>query len=31
MRTTIEIDEKLMEEAIKASGLTTMKATAEEG
>ena len=31
MRTNIEIDEKLMEEAKKASGLTTKKATVEEG
>ncbi len=31
MRTNIEIDEKLMEEAMKASGLTTKKATVEEG
>ncbi|WP_086543113.1 type II toxin-antitoxin system VapB family antitoxin [Algoriphagus antarcticus] len=31
MRTNIEIDEKLMEEAMKASGLATKKATVEEG
>lgn len=31
MRTNIEIDEKLMDEAMKASGLTTKKATVEEG
>lgn len=31
MRTNIEIDDKLMEEAMKASGLSTKKATVEEG
>jgi Arc/MetJ family transcription regulator len=31
MRTTIEIDENLMEEAMKASGSSTKKATVEEG
>ncbi|MCE7057748.1 type II toxin-antitoxin system VapB family antitoxin [Algoriphagus sp. AGSA1] len=31
MRTTIEIDDKLMEEAMKVSGLTIKKATVEEG
>lgn len=31
MRTNIEIDQKLMEEAMKATGLTTKKATVEEG
>lgn len=31
MRTNIEIDEQLMEEAMKALGLTTKKATVEEG
>lgn len=31
MITNIEIDEKLTEEAMKASGLTTTKATVEEG
>lgn len=31
MRTNIEIDESLINEAMKASGLTTKKATVEEG
>lgn len=31
MRTNIEIDEDLMEEAIKLSGLKTKKATVEAG
>jgi Arc/MetJ family transcription regulator len=31
MRTNIEIDENLMEEAMKASGFSTKKATVEEG
>lgn len=31
MRTTIELDENLMEEAMKASGSSTKKATVEEG
>ena len=31
MRTNIEIDERLIKEAMKASGLTTKKATVEEG
>lgn len=31
MRTNIEIDESLIKEAMKASGLTTKKATVEEG
>jgi len=31
MRTNIEIDEKLMEEAMKVTGLTTKKATVDEG
>lgn len=31
MRTTIEIDKNLMEEAMKASGSSTKKATVEEG
>lgn len=31
MRTNIEIDDKLMKEAMKATGLTTKKATVEEG
>lgn len=31
MKTNIEIDEKLMEEAMEASGLTTKKATVGEG
>lgn len=31
MRTNIEIDEKLMEEAMEAAGLTTKKATVERG
>jgi Arc/MetJ family transcription regulator len=30
MRTNIEIDEKLMEDAMKASGLSTKKATVEQ-
>jgi Arc/MetJ family transcription regulator len=30
MRTNIEIDEKLMEDAMKASGLNTKKATVEQ-
>ncbi len=31
IRTTIEIDKNLMEEAMKASGSSTKKATVEEG
>lgn len=31
MRTNIEIDEKLMEQAMKASGKPSKKATVEEG
>ncbi|MDG1278039.1 MAG: type II toxin-antitoxin system VapB family antitoxin [Algoriphagus sp.] len=31
MRTNIEIDDKLMEEAMKALGFNTKKATVEEG
>lgn len=31
MRTNIEIDETLIKEAMKASGLTTKKAAVEEG
>ncbi len=31
MRTNIEIEESLITEAMKASGLTTKKATVEEG
>jgi Arc/MetJ family transcription regulator len=31
MRTNIEIDESLIKEAMKASGLTTKKAAVEEG
>ena len=31
MRTNIEIDDDLMAEALKASGLKTKKATVEEG
>jgi Arc/MetJ family transcription regulator len=31
MKTNIEIDENLMEEAMKASGFSTKKATVEEG
>lgn len=31
MRTNIEIDESLIKEAMQASGLTTKKATVEEG
>ncbi len=31
MRTNIEIDEKLLREAMKATGLNTKKATVEEG
>jgi Arc/MetJ family transcription regulator len=31
MRTNIEIEESLIKEAMKASGLTTKKATVEEG
>jgi Arc/MetJ family transcription regulator len=31
MRTNIEIDEKLLREAMKATGLKTKKATVEEG
>jgi Arc/MetJ family transcription regulator len=31
MRTNIGIDENLMEEAMKASGFSTKKATVEEG
>lgn len=31
MRTNIEIDENLMEEAMNASGFSTKKATVEEG
>jgi len=31
MRTNIEIDQKLMEEAMNALGFTTKKATVEEG
>ena len=31
MRTNIEIDDKLMAEALKAGGFSTKKATVEEG
>lgn len=31
MRTNIDIEESLMKEAMEASGLTTKKATVEEG